>query len=241
MKILIFAHPRSGSNTLTRVLNEHPEIRLMIEPFNEGREGWPGDNKNYIRETRIIEDLDRVLEEIHKNHNGFKTLSYQLPEELNEYLLTKKGYKIIFLHRRNLLKTAISDFVAEQTKVWSVEDKEKKGVPTELQPLDIERMEKWITYVREETNNYLNLLKRSNIGFLEVFYEDLFSDSDKQRLSKIEEIFIFLGFTMPQGKIESIMKLLAPERKITDQETYNRIPNLKEIEVRLGSVENGFL
>jgi len=36
LRVIIFAHPRSGSTSLNRILELHPAIRILMEPFNEG-------------------------------------------------------------------------------------------------------------------------------------------------------------------------------------------------------------
>jgi len=241
MKILLFTHPRSGSNTLTAILNEHPEVNLMTEPFNEEREKWEEGNKNYKNETRTIADLDRVLEEIHQSYNGFKTLSYQLPEELTDYLLTKKGYEVIFLYRKNLLQTMVSAFIAEQTTAWSIEDKQKQEELKELKPLDIKKLEEQIDYLKEDTEHYRNTLQKENISFFEVAYEELFHIPIKEQMKKVEAIFTFLELDVPTDKREAIEKLLSPKRRMTNTDTYKLVPNIQEIEDKLGSPEFGFL
>jgi hypothetical protein len=34
-RLLVVAHPRSGSNSLVEILDCHPELTLLDEPFNE--------------------------------------------------------------------------------------------------------------------------------------------------------------------------------------------------------------
>lgn len=241
LKILLFAHPRSGSTTLMQILNLHPEINLMHEPFNEEREQWAEGNKNYINETKTIVDLDQALEEIHKTYNGFKHLAYQLPEELTEHLLKNKGYKIIFLHRKNHLKSMVSAFIAEQTSVWTPEEKEQKGEPESLKPLDIEEMRKEIEYLKHDLKSYRSMVQQSGTPMMEVTYEDLFTVPDDKRLEKTKKIFAFLNLGFPDNKLEEVESLIAPKRKITNNGTYNLVPNIKEVEKELGSEENGFL
>ena len=138
----------------------------MLEPFNENRESWAEGNKIYKNETKSVEDLDRVLDEIHQTYNGFKTQAYQLPTEFNEHLLTKKGYSVIFLYRKNHLKCAVSNFIAEQTKIWTAEEKERAmNTPHQLKPLDINNLEKHIQYLKEDQDMYLAILKTSSSLF----------------------------------------------------------------------------
>lgn len=224
-----------------QILNLHPEINLMQEPFNEERRKWAEDNKNYKHETKTVEDLDRVLEEIHELYNGFKHLSYQLPEDLTKHLIVKKGYKIIFLHRKNYLKSIVSLLVAEQTGVWTPEDKEQKGESKSLKPLNIEEIKEEIEHLKNDLDSYRLMAKKAQIPLLEVTYEDLFTESDDARINKAEEIFAFLGLELPNDKREEVEKLLSPKRKIIGDETYDLVPNIREVERKFGSEENGFL
>lgn len=242
LRILLFAHPRSGSNSLTAVLNQHPQINLMTEPFNEEREKWAEDEKNYKNETNSIKDLDRVLDEIHKSYNGFKTLSYQLPKKLTEYLLTKKGYRIFFLHRKNLLRSMISAFIAEQTHIWTAEEKlTKQKQPQKLEPLNITKLKKEIKYLKEDTEHYLNVLQKSQIPFLKIAYEELFEVSDSKKYKKLQQIFDFLSLNIPKNKEKKMMSLMSPKRRITGTEIYNLVPNIHKVEEKLGSDVTGFL
>ncbi len=225
-----------------QILNLHPDINLMHEPFNEERETWEGDNKNYLNETKTTADLDRVLGDIHHSYNGFKHLAYQLSEELTEHLLKDKGYEVIFLHRRNHLKSMVSAFVAEQTSVWTPEEKAHKGEPKSLEPLDIEEMRKEIEYLKHDLKAYRLMAQQAGVPLLEITYEDLFAEfEDEERLEKVKEIFRFLGVSFPDEKLAEIERLLSPKRKITGNGTYDLIPNIKEVEQELGSEENGFL
>ena len=45
--IIFFAHPRSGSSSLYQILQLHPELNILEEPFNEHFTQWNSSNKNY--------------------------------------------------------------------------------------------------------------------------------------------------------------------------------------------------
>lgn len=240
-KILLFAHPRSGSTTLMNVLNVHKDINIMHEPFNEERENWYEDNKNYLNETKTIEDLDRVLEEIHEKHNGFKHLSYQLPEDLTEHLLTKKGYSVIFQQRKNHLQGMVSAFIAEQTNIWQSEDVGKHKEPSSLKSLDIGKIKKEIEYLKHDLALFKNMLQKAGTPLFEISYEDFLVEGEEDKLRKLEEVFSFLDLEFPNDEVEEIKRLISPKRKIANDNIYNLVPNIQEIEKELGSEEDGFL
>ena len=46
-KLLLLAHPRSGSSNLYEILQMHPALEICDEPFNENFPSWSTGNKNY--------------------------------------------------------------------------------------------------------------------------------------------------------------------------------------------------
>jgi len=100
--VILFAHPRSGSSSLYQILQLHPELNILEEPFNERFMEWNPNNKNYLSLISDIPSLNAQLLEIFSAYNGVKVLDYQLPDELAAHLLQRLDCKIIFLRRRNL-------------------------------------------------------------------------------------------------------------------------------------------
>jgi hypothetical protein len=44
LKLVLFAHARSGSSTLYRILQSHPALHIVEEPFNRHYQEWnPGE------------------------------------------------------------------------------------------------------------------------------------------------------------------------------------------------------
>lgn len=241
IKLLLFAHPRSGSTTLMQVLNLHSEVNLMHEPFNEDREEWAEGNQNYVDKVKTVEDLERALKDVHESYCGFKHLSYQLPTNLTKHLLTNEGYRIIFLNRKNYLKTSVSALVAEQTGVWISEEKEQMERLETLQPLDIEKVREKIDHFKNEIDRYKSVALEARVQIHEVSYEELFAESENTRVEVVIKTFSFLGLEFPHDRLADIKQLLSPKRKVTSEKMYNLIPNIQEVEKECGSEENGFL
>jgi hypothetical protein len=248
IKFIIFAHARSGSNSLAYILGLHPLIKIAIEPLNV-----LVPNKDITIEDKLkVKDeksLKEILKKIGESYNSFKTLSDKY--EIDELLLKNKNYKIIFLKRKNLLKTAVSHFVSKQTDIWFCDEKSissgrEKIKNHNFNPVSVEFLEREIKYLKNSTSAYRNLMLSSETNFLEVNYEDLFEDGVKidEKLKKINEIFEFLGYQKitKDEDLEKIKKILDPEnRKINNTQTYQAIPNILDIEEKLGSIETGFL
>ena len=255
---VIFAHARSGSVTLKLILGLHPEINIFGEPFN--RTNYESAEKNkfnpdYKRlqpdfeKIKNINTLDNFLAKVNKKYNGFKHLWYSLDEEYNQHLLKNKDYKIIFLTRKNILKSIISLRIALKTDIWSTRNTERHKkiiLNNEFDPIPIRVLKEGIKKIKESRKFYRQFLKKNNLPFFEITYEELYGlevPLDK-KVEKIQEIFDFLGYErVTDPKIlDEIKNSLNPEkRKINDFETYLKIPNIFEIERELGSKENGYL
>lgn len=117
-RLIFFAHPRSGSSSLYEILQSHPVLNIVEEPFNENFTRWDAANRNYLERVHDIPSLDAQVEEIFADHNGIKVLDDQLPADLAAHLLRCDDCKVLFLWRRNLLQTVVSVLLAEQTRLY---------------------------------------------------------------------------------------------------------------------------
>lgn len=210
----------------------------MREPFNDRRDQWEEGNKNYIKDLDNGTPMSEIMEDIEKDYNGFKTLSYQLSDAYNKELLTSYGYSIIFLYRKNQLRSAVSGEIAKQTKIWQAEDKDKNEAVNELAALDIQKLKEVINDQYKEIDQYRNILKDTNVKFIEITYEDLFEVSEDDKLKQIKKVFDFLGLELVN--VKEVEKLMDGSRRITNDDIYNMIPNLSEVK-ELENEETGYL
>jgi hypothetical protein len=100
----VVAHPRSGSTSLVEILDCHPELTLLDEPFNEDFSSWLPANPDYRARVTDVPSFDRVVDGIVDEYSGFKVHSYQLDPELLAHLLCRTDLYVVFLRRRNLLE-----------------------------------------------------------------------------------------------------------------------------------------
>ena len=130
----------SGSNSLVEILQCHPSLQILNEPFNENFHTWEPGNPNYRDRVHDIDSLDGVLAEILAAYSGIKVLSYQLTPELLDHLVLRPDLHVIVLRRRNLLAAAVSNLVALQTNLWKTWDAERRleEYYQQLEPLDID-------------------------------------------------------------------------------------------------------
>src|SRR5215467_6379515 len=96
LRVIFLAHPRSGSSSLYQILQLHPELNILEEPFNENFTRWDVHNKNYRGLIHDAASLDAQVNEIFKTYNSIKILDYQLAENLMVHLIERADCKIIF-------------------------------------------------------------------------------------------------------------------------------------------------
>lgn len=242
-RLILFAHARTGSTSLMRLLSLHPAIRMCHEPFHPSHSTWYTGEENYVDLIKDEISLDAQLSKIFRRYNGIKTLSYQLPEKLYERLLARADTKVIFLSRRNSLQAAVSGFIARQTNVWQRSDLEKGGISqvAQLEPVPIDQLRETLNYYCELDAVYREFMSsKPSSSALQIFYEDVFSSDLGENREALRSIFRFVGLDMPQS--ENVDKLLDPgQTKLTASSVYRSIPNAALIDRELGSDETGWL
>src|SRR5574341_680442 len=243
LRIVLFAHPRSGSSSLYQILQLHPELNILEEPFNENFTRWDPRNKNYRDLVHDIPSLDAQLADIFATHNGIKVLDYQLPDDLAVHLLKRRDCKIIFLRRENLLQSVVSVLIAEQTKLWKKWEMTKplEDYYRDLQPLDLQEIQQRVTRLKQ----HLDFLESGIDGLAEnktikLTYEDLYFAPPAKRDAQITAIWNFLG-VMPLES-EQLQYYLHPEAaKINSTATYTFLPNVHDIQQVCGNDVTGWL
>jgi len=252
-KVIIFAHARSGSNSLMRILDKGFGFsKSVVEPFN------PKFNKEVISAYKQYVEfygdqyLRKYWKKIITEYDLVKHLYGQLSFVEDRQILESGNFKIIFLTRKNVLKREISGIIARKTKNWflmgdeNIKKMREKVRNTKFEPVKVEKVREMMKYSIKLKEIYRNFLIETNKNFIEVFYEDLF-DEDLTIDAKIAEIRRISNFVrghpdLKEHEIKTILKILdVNENKINNEETYLSIPNIFEIERELGNFKTGFL
>lgn len=243
IRFLFLAHPRSGSSSLYEILQSHPALNILEEPFNENFTRWKAGNKNYLELVRDIQPLDEQVVEIFCEHNGIKILDYQLPPDLTAYLLRRTDCKIIFLRRRNLLQAVVSVLIAEQTRQWKKWEMTKpldeyyRG----LQPLDIAGIQQRVVEMKERLDFFESVVdERPAHEIVKLTYEELYFSAPSRQEEQIGAIWEMLH--IQPLNLERHRNYLRPEEaKINSAATYAFLPNAQEIDEVCGNDETGWL
>jgi hypothetical protein len=243
LQLIFFAHPRSGSSSLFQILQLHPDLHLLEEPFNENFTRWSPHNPNYRDQIHDNASLDAQLTVIFTNYNGLKLLDYQLPDELIVHLLHQPDTHVLFLRRRNLLQTVVSNLIAEQTHLWKKWDMKQplEEYYRNLQPLDVADVQRRVEGLQRHLEFCEAVIDtRPGVKALKLVYEDLYFTSAEQRNQQVAAIWRWLGITPLEAK--QIQYYLDPAAvKINSAATYAWVPNAPEIEQYCGSAVTGWL
>jgi hypothetical protein len=243
LKLVLFAHARSGSSTLYRILQSHPALHIAEEPFHDKYGTWKPGEKNYVDHIHDIPSLEAQLDELYARYNGIKVLTYQLPEELYTHLLLKSELRIVYLRRKNVLQAAVSALIGGQTGVWKVWDLKQEIVEhyRDLASLPIDKLREIVEWDHASLARYSRVLDRRPKGsYVKLVYEELYTPDVAANKRVLRPVFDMLGLTMPET--EELDRLLDPAiTKLNSEETYRLVPNAVEIDEKLGSDETGWL
>jgi hypothetical protein len=245
---LILSPSRCGSTTLMHLLNCHPDVRCLLEPFNPDR--W-GDT--YARGVHDLASLDAIVTGIWDTHNGIKHVwgysGWPFGQDMafNLRLTAQQGTQVILLTRRNELQRLLSHEIATQTNFWQPENIVRVGssaTTRQLAPLDPASLHLGICRAREATELIRSALAANGTPFTELSYEDVFAPgADLARgLERVDEVLAFLGAgALPAGTtLARARHLLDPAiHKMNGELSYHRVPNIEEVEATCGTDETG--
>ncbi len=222
---------RSGSTFLVDLLDSHPDVSCLREIFHEfeTEEGWTRRPQFTTRES-VRAQLDRIYTSKYKA-SGFKykyPTQYQFYPDVYEYLLERADkLHIIYLHRKNLLKAAISK--QNQLRLINMGKNsnltEKDNVDLGKIHLDIDRALGYMNLRQEYDRKYYEELKRFQHKYV-LAYEDLLQDTR----SVLKDVFSFLN-------VDSYYEASAKTVKITNDDIQKAVANYEELVQTLTGTE----
>ena len=243
IRVIFFAHPRSGSSSLYQILQLHPELNILEEPFNQNFTRWNSNNKNYRELVHDIPSLDLQVAEIFTNFNGIKILDYQLPADLAVHVLQHRDYKIIFLRRKNLLQSVVSVLLAEQTHLWKRWEmiKPLDEYYRDILPLDIQDIQQRVRDLKQDLDFFKSIIDmRTRDDVVKLAYEDLYFSEISQQNQQIDAIWSLLNIVPLE--LEQYQYYLRPEAvRLNSAATYALLPNAREIQASCGNDVTGWL
>jgi hypothetical protein len=241
--------PRSGSTTLAAMLNCHPDINCVIEPFHPLRHG--GDfHRMSLRAGSVTPALNLIrhrwngLKHVWEISNGWP---FQGKPELNEEILINSS-AVLLIERRNYLRRFVSGVISKQLGFWVGTRQEFRArlESIQLRELEPEHVRTEIKRERTGVMAVKAILAARGVSTLHVVYEDLFGEevSSPTQIASVLRIWRFLGF--PAMTAEDCEKSCGPlfERenyKWASPDVYRMIPRVEELEDKVGCEETGWL
>jgi hypothetical protein len=241
--------PRTGSTTLSQLLSCHPEVTCLDEPFHPRRYGG-----QYHRMSETTGSVGPALNLIWHRWTGIKHV-WESPTmwpfiarpELNEQVLSEAS-RVLLLSRRNLLRRYVSHAICRQIRFWIGTRTEflSRLDNVQLQELDCNLILHDIERSKEAIARRILFCKTKGVPYLHLEYEQLFAGKTEERnwITAFNVIFEFLG--VRQVSLNDLghrwRDYLNPDiYQWATEDVYRAIPNIDEVEGRLGSDDNGYL
>jgi hypothetical protein len=240
--------PRTGSTTLTRILQLHPEIECCMEPFHPKRYGG---SFNHQAQANGMEATLKVillrwngLKHIWEPGNGWPFLGRP---ELNDELV-RNAEIVVSLRRRNLLQQYVSGFVSKHLGFWvgTAAEFRSRLNHTYLPPLDVNEVSVGLNHMMRAITRRDELLDSLPCEKLTFYYEDIFDGSVTFESQKrtLNALFSSLGHSKIEDETlwERVHECLDPQQfRWASNEVYSCIPGAKQVDEHLSSHHAGRL
>jgi hypothetical protein len=246
---IIDSLPRTGSTSLVRLLNCHPDIHCLVEPFHPRRY-----NGEFHRMALRSNSVAPVLDLIWQRWNGIKHVSvgttgfpFSQTPELNDEILLETN-RVIVLERRNLLRRYISEQVCRRLGFWIGTRQEflaRLGAtrPEKINPaVALEEIEKDKAAMAKR----VRFLVDHRVPMMRIAYEDLFGEqiARSHQYEILTGLVGFLGFRdIPVEEFSSSWSSYLDTRTYQwcSRDIYLTIPGIKELDQAIGSEDIGRL
>ena len=179
-KFVIIANPRTGSNLLKYLLDDHNDIRAHKEMF---RFLYGKTCRQIYHTVYPKKSLKKVV--------GFK-IFYHHPRntkdrEVWKLLQNDTTIKIIHLQRKNFLKSRISRLIANKNLLWISISRRQNNINSKKVYIDINKLFERYEYTKKCINRINAEFKNHSI--LNLTYEELNTDQEMA----MKKVFDFLG------------------------------------------------
>ncbi len=245
---MLDSFPRTGSTTLLRVLNAHPDIECCMEPFHPKR--YAGEfNRLALQGSSVI----RSLELIKLRWNGLKHVwepgtawPFVGHQHLNDDLIRQAAITVT-LRRRNLLRQFVSNYICKKLGFWVGTSNEfiARLDCAYLPPVNIceaAAAMKTATIALSQRDELLSSLSSQFI----LYYEDIFEGEieSEERVSFCNSLFMRLGhrpLTEEHIRNHCLQYFSPAEYRWSNNEVYDRLPGSRLLDAQLGNDVTGRL
>lgn len=216
MKFIIIGNPRAGTTTL---FNSFKSIGLkgLNEPFNKKSYTWIKDFKDLkINRRSGPREFYQCLELMSKKYDYIKHLLYEIKPSKN--CILADTYKTIFIYRKNIFESAISNQISKETQVWNSAQITDLYLDNEIKICE-KRLYCTCRYYKSKNRTLIDLYNKNQNRSILINYEDLYYNDTEKCIRKIEKL------TGIQLDLESFNI----SKKMNKVDSYNRISNIEYI------------
>lgn len=241
MRYIIHSLPRTGSTTLARALNCHPDLSCVTEPFHPKRyDGFF--NRSAIEEGSVESAIAMIarrwagLKHVFDASNGWPFASHPA---MNDRLLFMAD-KVILLKRRDALNRYLSDHIAKHLGFWigSRDEFLKRLQRAEIPALDAIEVRRKIELDLKTMERRDMIVASAGIETRTLWYEDLFPNDGYLLRQDLDQITSFLG-VRPFTELEFATDVLAASTPLVYRwaSSYTTIVNYDEIKAAVEQLE----
>ena len=253
-RFVMFNYPRSGSNLVCGMLNQHPEILSHREVFNPKKIYYSRDFQTLqqssssldveqdlptyklgVVNSKIERDLDPegFCFKLWKHHYGAKAVGFNIfPSHIPNMsvnLVRDRDLKKILLIRRNKLKCYVSRAIARRTGVWDLYGKTAETQNTSSEPtapVQVKVNPADLLQWSQKYDEYFEKMRRSlaDQDFLELCYEEVVGSENHAIKSKLLN---FIGVS-PETSY-----LTPPLKKQNSKSIADLVSNYSELQTAL--------
>ena len=219
-KFMILTNPRTGSEYLAKLLDNHSKIRCLGEVFSIGPDGQNWNQSKYKQQQDMFGYLDYEYAKTDKQVCGYKQISDWVENagynQLKEFIQAHKerDYQFIFLSREDLLKEYVSFMLMMQKGYGHIQDEKEQKLTIHLDPkIAYMYMRKWIGFNKK----CKSIFEKLDIPYMDFVYERDFAEDKKVK----EKVFNF--FSVQQEEIADPLKPTNPYKIEKLIENYDEV------------------
>lgn len=179
VRFVIFAQGRTGTWLLYDLLNAHPQITCDKEILQPRR----------LAPDAFVEAASHRRSPVYGFHVQIRQLLESQRLEPGAFLarLHGRGWRIIYLRRRNFLRQSVSTLIANQRQLWHTTDPAQRPGRTVV---DLDALMAWLDRRQDYQNRERAALQ--GLPHLPLVYEDDLLDA-QQHQPALDRVFDFLG------------------------------------------------
>jgi hypothetical protein len=230
---IIWTLRRTGGTSLRRVLYWLSSFGAWDdEAFNEERQ-FGSITKSFLGNRDFLQ-LESEVKKIVAERKNLKHCIEVVPYEVNSALLRSSlehDYRHVVLLRANEVDRQISLEIARQSGAWGPDEATSifsrvKERQIELKPLNIDVIRQQMERDATALGRLVRLLHANRVAYSLVFFEDFYTGSLQQRVSKMQELCETLALANAANEPPEAFQGSLMDRDQGTKEIYPFVPNI---------------